>query len=187
MPEAERLVTATKNRYGRIDILVNNAGASRIQAFPEVTNETWDWTMDLNLKGPYFIMQEAITLMAEQRFGCIVNIASISAHGGMTFSPPYAVAMTVTAAAYVAKYRIRVNVISPGVVDTQFGDEADRVFGQQQGLKPGEFTENRGKTIPMGRLARPEDIASAVAFLASTKASYITGENLTVGGGKSRL
>ena len=79
--------------YGRIDVLVNNAGASRIQAFPEVSTETWDWIMDLNLKGPYFIMQEAARVMIEQKSGChLVNIASISAWGGMTFSPPYAVA-----------------------------------------------------------------------------------------------
>ena len=191
--EAERLVTATMDGYGRIDVLVNNAGASRIQAFPEVSPETWDWIIDLNLKGPYFIMQEAARVMIEQKSGCIVNIASISAWGGMTFSPPYAVAkagvvtMTVTAAAYLAQYGIRVNAVSPGIVDTKFGDEADMIFGRQQGLEPGVFTRNRAKTIPMGRLAEPEDVASAVAFLASPGASYITGENLTVGGGKARL
>ena len=191
--EAERLITATMDGYGRIDVLVNNAGASRIQAFPEVSPETWDWIIDLNLKGPYFIMQEAARVMIEQKSGCIVNIASISAWGGMTFSPPYAVAkagvvtMTVTAAAYLAQYGIRVNAVSPGIVDTKFGDEADMIFGRQQGLEPGVFTRNRAKTIPMGRLAEPEDVASAVAFLASPGASYITGENLTVGGGKARL
>ena len=191
--EAERLITAAMDGYGRIDVLVNNAGANRIQGFPEVSPETWDWTIDLNLKGPYFIMQEAAKVMIEQKSGCIVNIASISAWGGMTFSPPYAVAkagvvtMTVTAAAYLAKYGIRVNAVSPGIVDTKFGDEADRIFGQEQGLEPGEFTRSRAEGIPMGRLAEPEDVASAVAFLASPEASYITGENLTVGGGKARL
>ena len=83
---------------------------------------------------------------------------------------------------------IRVNAVAPGIVDTKFHDEVDRIVWQQQlGLKPGELMKNQAETIPLGRLAKPEDIASAIAFLVSEEASYITGETLTVGGGKSRL
>ena len=86
-----RFVQAVIGRYGRIDIMVNNAGGIRTQPFPDVTEETWDWTINLNLKGPYFYMQEAAKSMVMQKSGTIINIASVAGiAGGMTYSPPYA-------------------------------------------------------------------------------------------------
>ena len=165
--------------------MINNAGASKPVKFPDVTEETWDWVLDLNLKGPYFIMQEAAKHMMKKKSGSIVNIASISASGGMTSSPSYAIAkagvitMTVTAAAYLAEFGIRVNAISPGIVNTHFHDEVKET-------NP-DVLDQQVKSIPLGRLAEPEDIASAIAFLVSDAADYITGEVITVGGGKNRL
>ena len=171
--------------FGRIDILVNNAGASKPVKFPDVDEETWDWVLDLNLKGPYFIMQEAAKHMMKQKSGVIINIASISASGGMTSSPSYAIAksgvvtMTVTAAAYLAEYGIRVNAVSPGIVNTQFHDEVK--------ISNPNVLDQQVKSIPLGRLAEPEDIASTISFIVSEEANYITGEVITVGGGKNRL
>ena len=131
---AKLLVDSVINHYGKLDLLVNNAGASQPNKFPEVTEENWEWHINLNLKGPFFIMQEAAKQMIKQQSGCIINISSMSSWGGMTSSPSYAIAkagvvtMTVTAAAYLAEYGIRVNAISPGVVDTHFHDEVKIKF-----------------------------------------------------------
>ncbi len=198
-------------RYNKLDVFVNNAGSSKPQNFLEVTEENWDWTMDLNLKGPYFLMQKASKIMINQRSGSIVNIASISSSGGNTSSPPYAIAksgivnMTVTAAANLGKYGIRVNAVSPGVVNTNFHDEVDLIVGKEKyGIDQSkqlsdseekniiskiniEKINNAKNTIPLGRLAESEDIAKTVAFLASDASKYITGETIVVGGGKSSL
>tara|TARA_X000001036_G_scaffold332546_1_gene311367 strand:+ start:198 stop:947 length:750 start_codon:yes stop_codon:yes gene_type:complete len=183
--DAKVLVEDVIKNFGRIDILVNNAGASKPVKFPDVDEETWDWVLDLNLKGPYFIMQEAAKHMMKQKAGVIINIASISASGGMTSSPSYAIAkagvvtMTVTAAAYLAEYGIRVNAVSPGIVNTQFHDEVK--------ISNPNVLDQQVKSIPLGRLAEPEDIASTISFIVSEEANYITGEVITVGGGKNRL
>ena len=183
--DAKVLVEDVIKNFGRIDILVNNAGASKPVKFPDVDEETWDWVLDLNLKGPYFIMQEAAKHMMKQKSGVIINIASISASGGMTTSPSYAIAkagvvtMTVTAAAYLAEYGIRVNAVSPGIVNTQFHDEVK--------ISNPNVLDQQVKSIPLGRLAEPEDIASTISFIVSEEANYITGEVITVGGGKNRL
>jgi NAD(P)-dependent dehydrogenase (short-subunit alcohol dehydrogenase family) len=183
--DASPLIQEAVQHFGGIDILINNAGASKPVKFPDVTEETWDWVLDLNLKGPYFIMQEAAKHMMKKKSGSIVNIASISASGGMTSSPSYAIAkagvitMTVTAAAYLAEFGIRVNAISPGIVNTHFHDEVK--------ITNPDVLDQQVKSIPLGRLAEPEDIASAIAFLVSDAADYITGEVITVGGGKNRL
>ena len=183
--DAKALVEDVIKNCGRIDILVNNAGASKPVKFPDVDEETWDWVLDLNLKGPYFIMQEAAKHMMKQKSGVIINIASISASGGMTSSPSYAIAkagvvtMTVTAAAYLAEHGIRVNAVSPGIVNTQFHDEVK--------ISNPDVLDQQVKSIPLGRLAEPEDIASTIGFIVSEKANYITGEVITVGGGKNRL
>ena len=183
--DAKVLVEDVIKNFGRIDILVNNAGASKPVKFPDVDEETWDWVLDLNLKGPYFIMQEASKHMMKQKAGVIINIASISASGGMTSSPSYAIAkagvvtMTVTAAAYRAEYGIRVDAVSPGIVNTQFHDEVK--------ISNPNVLDQQVKSIPLGRLAEPEDIASTISFIVSEEANYITGEVITVGGGKNRL
>tara|TARA_B100000530_G_scaffold95558_1_gene59014 strand:- start:93 stop:842 length:750 start_codon:yes stop_codon:yes gene_type:complete len=183
--DAKVLVEDVIKNFGRIDILVNNAGASKPVKFPDVDEETWDWVLDLNLKGPYFIMQEAAKHMMKQKSGVIINIASISSSGGMTSSPSYAIAkagvvtMTVTAAAYLAEYGIRVNAVSPGIVNTQFHDEVK--------ISNPNVLDQQVKSIPLGRLAEPEDIASTISFIVSEEANYITGEVITVGGGKNRL
>ena len=189
--DARRLMEAVVERYGRIDVLVNNAGGIVAQPFPDVTEEAWDWTLDLNLKGLFFHMQEAAKLMMEQRSGTIINIASIAGiSGGITLSPPYAASkaavinLTKVAAARMAEYGVTVNAVAPGIVDTAFNRTLDDEIGvRQQGLPPGEFLRRRAEGIPLGRLSVPEDVSNVAAFLAGPDAAYITGETITVSGG----
>ena len=189
--DAERFVAAVIERFGRIDILVNNAGGIRAEPFPEVSEEGWDWTVDLNMKGPYFYMQEAAKRMIEQRAGTIINVASQAGIAGPgTFSPPYAASkaavinMTKVAAAKLAEYGVTVNAVAPGIVDTAFNWTLDEEIGvQQMGLASGEFLKSRVEGILLGRISQPEDVSNVVAFLASPDASYITGETIVVTGG----
>ena len=183
--DAQRFVAAVVERYGRIDILMNNAGAIRAQPFPEVTEETWDWTVNLNMKGLYFHMQEAMLMMV-QRNGTIINIASVAGiAGGTTLSPPYAASKAaVINLTKVAAYGVTVNAVAPGLVDTAFNWTLDEEIGVKQlGLPPGEHLKQRAAGIPLGRISHPEDVSNAVAFLASSEASYITGETIVVSGG----
>ncbi len=189
--DAPPFVQAVVERYGRIDIMVNNAGGIRTQPFPNVTEETWDWTINLNLKGPYFYMQEAAKRMIAQKRGTIINIASVAGiAGGMTYSPPYAASkaaiinLTKVAAANLAEHGVTVNAIAPGIVETAFNWTLDDLIGvQQMGLAPGEFMECRRASIPLGRLQQPQDIANVAAFLAGPDASEMTGETVVVSGG----
>ena len=189
--DAVPFVEAVVERYGRIDIMVNNAGGIRTQPFPDVTEETWDWTIDLNLKGPYFYMQEAAKSMIARKSGTIINIASVAGiAGGMTYSPPYAASkaaiinLTKVAAASLAEYGVTVNAVAPGIVETAFNWTLDEVIGvRQMGLSPGEFMERRRASVPLGRLQQPQDIANVVAFLAGPDASEMTGETVVVSGG----
>ncbi len=193
LTDATRFFDDAEERFGRVDIFVNNAGAVRAQPFPEVSEETWDWTMDLNLKGAFFHMQEAARRMGERGSGTIINIASIAGiGGGNTLSPPYAAAkaalinLTKVAAARMAARGITVNAVAPGIINTAFNWRLDEEIGVGQlGMAPGEHLKTRTDPVPLGRIGEPEDVAKAVAYLAGPDAAYITGETLVVAGGIS--
>ncbi|MBI4304852.1 MAG: SDR family oxidoreductase [Chloroflexi bacterium] len=189
--DAPRFFADTVTNFGRLDVFVNNAGGIRAQPFPDVTEDTWDWTMDLNLKGAFFYMQEAARLMMGQKSGTIINIASVAGiAGGMTLSPPYAAAkaalinLTKVAAAKLAQYGVTVNAIAPGIVNTAFNWRLDDEIGVKQlGMKPGEHLKSRAAPVPLGRIGEPEDVANVAAFLADPRSNYITGETVIVAGG----
>ena len=189
--DADRLVADVVKSYGRLDVMVNNAGAIWPTPFPDVTEETWDRTMDLNLKGLYFHMQAAGRQMIEQRSGVIINLASIAGiDPGITLAPPYAASkaavinLTKSAAFRVAEHGVRVNAVAPGIVDTSFNRTLDRLLGvEQEGLSEGEWLRRRASGVPLGRVSVPEDVAGVVAFLAGPDGAYITGETITVSGG----
>ena len=189
--DAARHAKAVLDTYGHIDVLVNNAGGVKPVPFPNVTEENWDWTTALNMKGPYFYMQETAKIMIDQGYGTIINLASTAGIAGQgTFSLPYAaskaavISYTKNVAARLAEYGVTVNAVAPGIVDTNFNWTLDNEIGVEEwGLKSGGFMQKRADTIPLGRLQQPENIAAAVAFLASPDASEITGETLVVGGG----
>ncbi len=185
-----RVVEATCTRWGRIDILVNNAGIGLAGSIEDVTADTWRKTMGVNLDGVMFGTQQAVLRMKAAGGGSIVNVASVEGIHGEPFAAAYNASkggvrlLTRSAAAYCARrgYNIRVNTVCPGFVETPLVGEA---------LKPlspadqEDFQKRVNGRIAMGRMARPEEIANCVLFLASDEASYVTGTDLIVDGGFS--
>ncbi len=182
------MVGQTMDAFGRIDIIVNNAGILRIASFPDIGEEDFDATVNLNLKGAFYFVQEAQGHLKEG--ARIVSIASVAGVDGRTLSPPYAatksgiITITKTLARALAARGITVNAVAPGLIDTPFNHILDQKIGVEKlGLKPGEMLAQRAAEIPLRRIGKPEDVAGVVAFLVSPDASYITGETIIVSGG----
>jgi len=181
--EVDNLIKETVDKWGRVDILVNNAGIAEFRPFLEMTEADWDKTIDINLKGYFLCAQAAAKEMAKQKSGVIVNIASI-AMGQQGVGMPGIVhycaskggiaAMTEALAVELAPYNIRVNTIAPGVIDTPMVQEA----GMDQ-----KTIEGMLMRVPLKRMGKSEEIASAVLFLASDDSSYMTGATVVVDGG----
>jgi len=181
--EVDNLVKTTVDKWGRVDILVNNAGIAQFASFLEMTEEQWDKTIDINLKGYFLCAQAATKEMAKQKSGVIVNIASIAMGQqgvGMPGIVHYCaskggiVGMTEALAVELAPFNIRVNAIAPGVIDTPMVGEA--------GLDK-KAIEGMLMRVPLKRMGKAEEISSAVLFLASDDSSYMTGATVVVDGG----
>lgn len=179
------LIDQVVRELGPVDTLVNNAG-SLLERLPilKLTEERWDAVMDLNLKSAVLCSQAVAASMIERRSGSIVNIGSIAGrNGGGPGAGPYAVAkgglmvFTKSLARELAPYGIRVNCVSPGVVDTPFHET----------FSTPEMMSNFVKAIPLGRVGTPGECAKVIAFLASDAASYIVGESIEVNGGQLML
>jgi 3-oxoacyl-[acyl-carrier protein] reductase len=176
--EVERLVAEATSAYGRIDILVNNAGIARDQLLLRMTEEEWDRVLAVDLKSVFLCTRAVLKYMVKERRGRIISIASVVGMVGNAGQANYAAAkagiigFTRTVAKEVASRGITVNAIAPGFIDTEM----------TQRLK-GEWKEELKKRIPLGRLGSPQDVAEAVAFLASDAAGYITGQVLVIDGG----
>jgi NAD(P)-dependent dehydrogenase (short-subunit alcohol dehydrogenase family) len=188
VPAIREMVTRAVDEMGHIDVLVNNAGIIRPHPLGEVTEEDWDETMALNARGLFFCVQFVAPVLTEG--GAIVNISSTAALGTRTASPPYAaskaavVNLTQTSARALASRRIRVNAVLPGIIDTAFQQQLDAVVGVLgQGLQPGDLLQRAAARSLMGRMGTPDEVASAVAFLAGPDSAYITGQTLVVDGG----
>ena len=175
-------------RFGKIDVLVNNAGVAGIADIESISAEDWSRTIDVNLNGVYLGTQAAIARMKANGGGSIVNIASIEGLVGDGGLPAYNASkgavrlFTKSTAIHCARsgYGIRVNSVCPGFAETQM------VSGALAALTPETvqaFAEKTLVRIPMGRFAKPSEIASAVLFLASDESSYMTGSDLVVDGG----
>ena len=178
--EIERLFTEVSRRFGRLDILVNNAGVIRDALVGVLAAPDWDGVLSTDLRGPFLCTQAALPLMLPHHAGKIVNIASVAALRGSAGQANYAaakgglVAMTRTCAVELAPKGIQVNAVLPGVIITRMSARL-RQRGGRRLLD----------AIPAGRFGEPEDVAAAVAFLASPLADYITGQTLVVDGGMS--
>ncbi len=178
--DVRRLFAAARSRYGRLDILVNNAAVVwGIQApFLKLTRARWDRVIGVNLTGAVLCALEAARLMARRRAGCIVNLSSVGGFRAHRNNVPYAASKgglesaTRAMALDLAPWGIRVNAVGPGVCETE----------AWQGWTPAERRRAAG-VVPLGRAGRPEDIAALVTFLASDRASYITGQTVYVDGG----
>jgi NAD(P)-dependent dehydrogenase (short-subunit alcohol dehydrogenase family) len=183
------LVDAALSVFGRIDILVNNAGIIRVTGPLDIGEEEWDAVQAVNVKGTYFTCQAVLPHLLERGQGRIVNIASIAAKAGNSawihynVSKAGIVALTRSLAVAYGKRGITVNCVCPGIVETDMWAMVEREAAGVLGLRPGELTENRLRTIALGRLEKPEDVADAVAFLCSDDARYITGQAINVDGG----
>lgn len=178
--QADAAVAAALERYGHLDILVNNAGFNRLQPIWEMTDETWDTVLGVCLTGTFRMLRAALEPMMKQRYGRIVNIASIAAWTGTTNGEAHyaaakggVVSLTRSVAMEVASYGIRVNAVAPGFTYNPF---LERIY-------PPEFFEKQRKQAPLGRVGEPLDIANAVFFLVSPLSDYVTGETLCVAGG----
>jgi 3-oxoacyl-[acyl-carrier protein] reductase len=164
--------------FGKIDILVNNAGITRDQLVMRMKRADWDAVLNTNLTSAYLCTQQAIGSMLKQRWGRIINITSVFGQMGQAGQANYAsskaglIGLTMALAREVASRNITCNAVAPGFIET----------GMTAGLSE-EFKQNAVKMIPLGRVGTANDVASAVCFLASEEASYITGHVLNVNGG----
>ena len=175
---AEEMVAATLQRLGRIDILVNNAGIARDQLLLRMKRDDWDAVLATNLTGAFALTQAVLKPMVRQRGGRIVCISSVVGQSGNAGQANYAaskagvIGFAKAVALEVASRGITVNVVAPGLIDT---DMTRAITGSAR--------EEWASKIPLRRLGTPDDVASAVCFLASDEASYITGQVLAVNGG----
>jgi 3-oxoacyl-[acyl-carrier protein] reductase len=178
------------SKYGKIDILVNNAGGfGPPNSFFNVTEEEWDRRLDLNLKGVFLCVKAIAPHMMERRSGRIINIASIaaitagpacieygSAKGGV-------VSLTINLCLELAPYNITVNAILPGgILTDMFRGSSGVTVGENEDIDK-ILQERMAKTVPLGRIGTPEDIAGAALFFASDLSSFVTGDRIIVGGG----
>ena len=176
--DVNTLIDTVTETYGHIDILVNNAGITRDGLLMRMKEEDWDAVMDINLKGTFLTTKAVIRLMMKQRSGRIINITSVSGVTGNVGQANYSastagvIGFTKTCAKELASRGINVNAVAPGFVDT------DMTVNLPDAVKEAVKT-----SVPMGRMARPEEIASVVGFLATDGAKYVTGQVINVDGG----
>tara|TARA_B100001996_G_scaffold371234_1_gene346363 strand:+ start:238 stop:969 length:732 start_codon:yes stop_codon:yes gene_type:complete len=164
------------DHWGHLDILINNAGYLNITSYEDCTEEIWDRTVDINMKGTFLCAQAVVNHMKTRRQGCILNMTSVAAKtGGLASGPAYSAskagvsAYTIGLAKALAPYSIRVNALSPGVIETDMTSTS-----AHDPIKA---------IIPLGKVGNPDDVANAALFLASEDATHITGEILDINGG----
>ncbi|WP_203555894.1 glucose 1-dehydrogenase [Bacillus sp. B15-48] len=171
-----------KNSFGKLDILVNNAGTNATNAAVNVTEEEWDRTFNVNLKGLFFSCQQAAKMMIPQESGKIINISSIGGSRAYRNIGPYGASkaavmhITRTLANEWARYNIQVNGIAPGLIATDINKDD---------IADPERLDRMLKMIPQRRLGKPQDISSMAVYLASKASDYITGQSYFVDGGKT--
>jgi 3-oxoacyl-[acyl-carrier protein] reductase len=176
--DVERMIKETLEVYGQIDILVNNAGITRDSLLMRMEEDSWDKVLEIDLKSVFLCSRAIIRQMLRQRYGRIINIASIVGQIGNAGQTNYAAAkagvigFSRALAKEVAAKGITVNAIAPGFIET----EMTKKLNEQQ-------RQELAKNIPMGSLGSPEDVAGAALFLASDAARYLTGQVITIDGG----
>jgi len=181
--DIKKMVSETLNKYKKIDILVNCAGVCTSVLAENLTEEQWDFDMDIDLKGLFFCCQEVFNgAMKEQKSGAIVNVSSVVGVAPVKTNPIYSTAKAgvIQVSKYMAiewgPFNIRVNAISPGWIATEMLIEFQK---SGKSADPNSVT----RSVPMGRFGKPEEIADTVAFLASDRSSFTSGANFVVDGG----
>lgn len=181
--EVERMAKEVVARHGRIDVLCNIAGIGRASPLLEQTDTDWHATLDVNLTGVFLCIQVVARVMARQRSGSIVNMASTNGLVGEATMSAYnaskfgVVGLTMTAAIELAPLGIRVNAAAPGLIRTRLSE----AFLDANPEMAAVYVRDK---IPLGRVGTPEEVAAAIAFLASDDASFVTGHALVIDGGQ---
>lgn len=176
------LITNVENIFGKIDILVNNAGITRDNLMMRMTDEGWEDVMTVNLEAPFRLMRGVSKKMIRNKWGRIINISSVVGAVGNAGQTNYAAAksglfgLTKSAALELASRNITVNCVAPGFIVSPMSDKI-----------PDAMKEALQKKIPVGRIGNPQEVASAVGFLSTEEASYITGHVLHVNGGLAMI
>jgi NAD(P)-dependent dehydrogenase (short-subunit alcohol dehydrogenase family) len=182
--DVKAMIEKTIETYGRIDILVNNAGVNFVKEFEGVSSEDWDKVINTDLRGTYLCSWYCIPHMLKQGKGNIVNITTVHTLACLPGAAPYdaakwgVVGLTKSLAVEFASRNIRVNALSPGLIDTQIWDDIKAAAPDLN-----EALNYWNSNIPAGRVGTPEEIAYSAVFLASDEASYVTGANILVDGG----
>lgn len=179
---AVEMIDRTLAEFGRVDILVNNAGITRDTLILRMEEADWDTVLDVNLKGAFNCSKAVLRAMMKQRYGRIVNISSVSGQAGQAGQTNYSaskaglIGFTKALAREVASRQITVNAVAPGFIPTSLTNDLSD-----------ELKKSILGATPIGRMGKPEEIAAAVAFLASEEAAYITGHVLAVDGGMAMM
>lgn len=182
--QVDRAVADTLAQFGQIDILVNNAGWDRMELFLDSEEETWDKIIAINFKGILYVCKAALPSMVARGQGKVISIASDAGRAGSTGEAVYAgtkgaiIAFSKTLAREMARHKITVNVVCPGLTETPLLQGI-----REQSPKTEKVIEAVTRAIPLGRVGQPEDIAGAVVYLASPAADFVTGQTLSVSGG----
>ena len=176
----DEVINGIVDKYGRLDIVVNNSGVNQLAPLHEMPTDIWRHVIDVSLTGPFLVTRRALGIMRAQKGGAIVNMSSIAgwmrpAEGESHYAAAKAGIMGFTRAAAMegAPFGIRVNAVAPGLAWNEF---LAKIYST-------EYVDEMARQTPLGRAGTPQDVANAVAFLASDKASFITGEVLCVSGG----
>ncbi|MFI6344988.1 SDR family oxidoreductase [Streptomyces sp. NPDC050560] len=174
LPDLDRAVDAARRRFGSLDLLFLNAGVSRPGPVESTDEDAFDALFDINVKGTFFTLRKALPLLGEGASVVITVGAGEGLGAAMTAAKGALLPLTRALALELAPRRIRVNAVSPGLIDTP-------AYGRLGVSR--EMLDSWAAEVPLGRAGAPADVAEAVAFLASDAAGYITGDNLTVSGG----
>lgn len=191
LPSVGGMLFAAQASHGAIHTLVNNAALFDMAPLLESSEASYDRLFAVNVKGMFFVMQRVLQHMVDAgvQGGSVINMASQAGRRGEALVSHYCatkaavISYTQSAALAMAPHGIRVNAISPGVVDTPMWDHVDSLFAKYEHLDPGEKKRQVGLEVPLGRMGKPDDIAAAAVFLASDDARYITAQTLNVDGG----
>lgn len=188
--QVDEMVKATISRFGKVDILVNNAGVVSNSPILELSEEEWDRTIAVNLKGVFLCSKRVAQAMAPQRSGRIINISSLSGKVGAPGQAAYCaskhgvIGLTLVLATDLGQYGITANAVCPGTSETEMMHVVMAKRAASRGQTVEEVQQGILAKTPLGRFGRPEDIGQVVVFLASPGSAYVTGQAIDVDGGR---